>query len=812
LGEVYSQYGAAVGGISPVVFNDPQVPANPIYAGDPLVLTVDAGGTPGLTYQWRKGGGSVGVNSSTYTVASTTTGDSGNYDVVVSNGSGSTNSGLAAISVLARVKPFIVQDVAVTSRTIYTNGAIKLNASMAGGGITYQWTRYGTNLTGQTSTSLNISGVKTNSGGPYALVATSTAGSITSSVVNITIANPPLGSYEAAIAADSPVSWYRLDDPVNSPYMLDSMGRWDGFWTNQGAAVTLGTAGALVGDANTAAHFDIGNKSWGEIPTLPPPITTGDMAVECWVRTTNTASLCAVSSHRYQYGWNLRSSGTSWQTWDGYGDLDGTVAERVDTVGPVAAGGWTHLVLQFTAAAGQKSYINGVWDNNGPYIDFSRNLNTPFRIGARLLSGTYLYYDGEIDEVAVYNKGLTDAQIANHYAAALFGANTIPFFTIVPKSQTIRSNSATTFTLSGAAKGTLPITYAWLKNGTAISGATTTSLTLAANYTNAASYVLRATNPAGMSNSVPAIVDILPDGPPFANVTNGLVLHLKFDGDLSDASGRGNSGTDVGGTSFVPGRLGSGALFFYTSNSIPDNRYVTIGDKPDLRFSSNVNFSVSYWVQYPTAGQTNGDLPFLDTAIGSFQGAGYTFAPSYKQGGWSYSLNANLALYGPPNTINDGNWHHVLHTFDRTGLGITYLDGALVDSRDASGAGDLDTGNIVTIGQDPTGTYVEDGSAYIDDMSVWRRALTAYEAYAIYYRATNANQSFDVPGNVKLNVGHTANGQVEITWRPGASLGTLLQTDKLTNGAPWTPVPNVYVPDVKLSPTNSMKFYRLQLN
>ena len=815
LGEIYSQYGAAVGNLSPVVFNDPQVPVNPIYAGDPLVLTVDAGGTPGLTYQWRKSLGNVGANSSTYTVASATTDDSGSYDVVVSNSSGSTNSGAAAITVQPQVKPFIVQDVAVTSRTIYTNGAIKINASMAGGGITYQWTRYGTNLSGKTTTSLNIAGVKLTDGGPYALVATSTAGSITSSVVNVTIGNPAAGSYEAVIAADGPVSWYRLDDPVSSPYMLDSMGRWDGFWTNQGAPVTLGASGALVGDANTAAHFDIGSKSWGEVPTLPPPITTGDFGVEMWVRTTNTSATVAVSSERYQYGWKVGSTGTGWQESNGYGDLD-RFPERIAPADAIAYGTWTHLFITFTAGttpspAGSKTYVNGVWDANGPYVDISRNLNTPLRIGARLFSGSYTFYDGEIDEVALYNKALTDTQIANHYAAALFGSTTPPFFTIVPKSQTIRSNSAVTFTLTGAAKGTLPITYQWLKNGTSISGATTTSLTLAAAYTNGASYALRATSTAGTSNSVPAIVDIIPDGPPFANATNGLVMHLKFDGDLSDASGRGNSGTDFGGTSFNPGRLGSGALHFYTSNSIPDNRYVTIGDKPDLRFSSNVNFSVAYWVKYP-AGQTNGDLPFLDTAIGSYGNAGYTFAPSYKQGGWSYSLNGNVALYGPPNSINNGNWHHLLHTFDRTGLALTYLDGALVDSRSAAAAGDLDTGNSVTIGQDPTGTYVEDGSADIDDMAVWRRALTAYEAYSIYYRATNANESFDVPGNVKLNVGLTASGQVEISWRPGASLGTLLQTDTLTNGAPWTPVPNVYVPDVKLAPTNAMKFYKLQLN
>src|SRR5207302_1906748 len=48
VGEVYSQYAAGVGGVPPRVFSDPQIP-NPLYTGDALALTVDAGGTPNLS-------------------------------------------------------------------------------------------------------------------------------------------------------------------------------------------------------------------------------------------------------------------------------------------------------------------------------------------------------------------------------------------------------------------------------------------------------------------------------------------------------------------------------------------------------------------------------------------------------------------------------------------------------------------------------------------------------------------------------------------------------------------------------------------
>jgi hypothetical protein len=224
----------------------------------------------------------------------------------------------------------------------------------------------------------------------------------------------------------------------------------------------------------------------------------------------------------------------------------------------------------------------------------------------------------------------------------------------------------------------------------------------------------------------------------------------------------------------------------------------------DLKFSSDVDFSVAYWVKYD-AGQTNGDLPFLSSAIGSYGNPGYTFAPSYKQGGWSYSLNGTVQDYGAPNSINDGTWHHLLHTFDRTGNGITYLDGVEVDSRLANGAGNLDTGNVVNVGQDPTGGYPEDGSATVDDMAVWRRALTAYEAYAIYYAATNSNSSFTTPGNVTLNIAASGT-EVVLFWQPGATLGTLLEATNI-NG-PWMPA-GAYAPVYRVPSSAEQKFYRL---
>ena len=128
-----------------------------------------------------------------------------------------------------------------------------------------------------------------------------------------------------------------------------------------------------------------------------------------------------------------------------------------------------------------------------------------------------------------------------------------------------------------------------------------------------------------------------------------------------------------------------------------------------------------------------------------------------------------------------------------------------MDSRLATGIGNINTAGPFNIGQDPTGVYKEQGSADLDDLAVWRRALSPYEAYAIHYAATNSGASFDVPGSVTLNLSSSGTNLV-LAWKPGPTLGTLLQATNLAG--PWTPVP-VYVPSYTVQPTNAMKFFRL---
>src|SRR5262249_19975215 len=134
---------------------------------------------------------------------------------------------------------------------------------------------------------------------------------------------------------------------------------------------------------------------------------------------------------------------------------------------------WTHLVFTSSPSDGWRVYYNGVL-TDGPFSPAGWLLNTtyPFHIGANVpgASAYNNFFDGSIDEVAVYPTVLSAARIQAHYQAALYGSNTPPVFLLQPVSQTVAEGNPVTFT--SQVEGTLPIRLQWLKNGSPISGAT----------------------------------------------------------------------------------------------------------------------------------------------------------------------------------------------------------------------------------------------------------------------------------------------------------------------------------------------------
>jgi len=344
----------------------------------------------------------------------------------------------------------------------------------------------------------------------------------------------------------------------------------------------------------------------------------------------------------------------------------------------------------------------------------------------------------------------------------------------------------------------IDLTFQW-KNGAAnVAGATSPLLTLGPlAASDAGDYKVVVSNLVGTNTSSTATVTVLAI-PTAAIATPGLVLHLPFDDNYSDTSGRNNNGTAVGAPTFSDGKIGTKALHYSTltvdgtdATAVTASNYVTLGVRPDLQFGPNVNFSVAYWVKLPE-NTMPGDLPFIANNSSSYGGPGYTFAPSFEEGGWSWYINnktagafGGIGLYSPQmNNINDGAWHHLAHTFDRTGNAITYLDGVSVDVTPiaAGAAWDLGTANPTDIGQ-AGGAYAEPAESDIDDIGMWSRVLTPVEVDGIYLGGNVNGVSFtNAPTSMQPTLAVSASGnQLTISWSPPG--GTLEQAGSLLG--PW---------------------------
>jgi hypothetical protein len=83
-----------------------------------------------------------------------------------------------------------------------------------------------------------------------------------------------------------------------------------------------------------------------------------------------------------------------------------------------------------------------------------------------------------------------------------------------------------------------------------------------------------------------------------SSLTNGLLVHLTFDGNYNDDSGNQINGTPEGNPLIVPGFIGSGAVSVTTLQDGSEFDYVSLGYPPQLMFDTTESFSVSFWTSY----------------------------------------------------------------------------------------------------------------------------------------------------------------------------------------------------------------------
>ncbi len=153
--------------------------------GTSATFTVTATNATG--YQWRKNGGNIGgATSSSYTIASVTTGDQGSYDCVVSNACSSVTSNAATLTVNTTAN--ITGHPSNQTKCEGESASFSVTATGATG---YQWRKNGNNIGGATSSTYTIASVVVGDQGSYDCVVSNSCGNVTSNAASLVVNELP---------------------------------------------------------------------------------------------------------------------------------------------------------------------------------------------------------------------------------------------------------------------------------------------------------------------------------------------------------------------------------------------------------------------------------------------------------------------------------------------------------------------------------------------------------------------------------------------------------------------------------------------
>lgn len=262
--------------------------------------------------------------------------------------------------------------------------------------------------------------------------------------------------------------------------------------------------GSLSGDSNTARSLD-GSAQYGTVPNNASLSYTNNFSVELWLKRTNSGTLQAVAgkpltstTQNENYAiWITAANKVEFQTGNG------TTSQILDSTGAITDTSWHHVVATFASGA-MKMYVdNGAPATaTAPFTTVVTNTAT-LDIGR---SATSNYFNGSLDEIALYPTALTANQVGSHYTLGTNGPTSGSTWTVSATASDDYSVSKVEFLVDGkrfATKTSSPWTATLDTLGTALpvyDGShtlTTKAYDADGNATTAAGYPITVTNSGG---------------------------------------------------------------------------------------------------------------------------------------------------------------------------------------------------------------------------------------------------------------------------------------------------------------------------
>jgi hypothetical protein len=219
-------------------------------------------------------------------------------------------------------------------------------------------------------------------------------------------------TYRDVVLSDGPVAYWRLGEPSGT-IAKDELGLHDGVYLGQ---VRLGVAGAIAGDSDTAVQFESGSVSVGDFFDFPDG---APFSLEVWALLPDPVGpdeeRYLISKFGSLGGYHLYANASRNLA------LDLGTAENDDWATVEAAfaplNEYRHAVVTFDGAWG-RIYVNGIQHTARSFTNSVADTPESLRIGhSDYFSYENSYYQGALDEVAIYDYALAADQVSAHFTA-----------------------------------------------------------------------------------------------------------------------------------------------------------------------------------------------------------------------------------------------------------------------------------------------------------------------------------------------------------------------------------------------------------
>jgi hypothetical protein len=319
---------------------------------------------------------------------------------------------------------------------------------------------------------------------------------LTVAILVLTAAMNARADYQSTVLADNPVVYYALNPGVDGTAIAPDLtgNENDGIAVNISAAWGPSLYITNAANFNGASAIDLSQGSFPDLLNFTGPIT-----LEAWVKPASLSLFADIVAKGYDISTSqeiaLRVNGPYGANYFGSSGSVGVSGGKQTT-------NWTYVVLS-SDETNCSLFENGVLVQQSADTSGSVTFADDWVIGNGSSAGNGRLFNGDISEVAIYQHGLTAAQVLTHYCIGLlnsYPSNSPPIIISQPLDQQSYKGGLVTFSVGVASA--LSTTNQWFKGASPIAGQTNASLTLTnLQPDDAGSYSVAVGNINGTTNS-----------------------------------------------------------------------------------------------------------------------------------------------------------------------------------------------------------------------------------------------------------------------------------------------------------------------